>query len=90
MSIRTLLKQIAGLNIFVRLSRGLYEAPFKKEPLYLEISLSTIDIRTNFSLALEKVGSHMRGFTVSSVQHHDSFGLTYSVNPLSIYPYSVL
>ena len=63
-SIRTLPRQIIGLKIVVRLSRGLHEASFKYEPLYLEISISIFEIRTNFSLALEKVGSYTRGFTV--------------------------
>ena len=36
----------------MRLSRGLHDAPFKLEPLYLEISLTTVEIRTNFSLAI--------------------------------------
>ena len=40
-----------GLNIFMRLSSGLHKALFKYEPINLEISLSTFEIRTNFSLA---------------------------------------
>ena len=38
--------------------------PSNKNLLCLEINLSIFEIRTNFSLAVKKVGSYTRGFTV--------------------------
>ena len=61
-------RQIIELEIIVRLSRRLNEAPVKEEPLYLEVSISIFERRTNFSLALKKVGSYTRGFTVQRVK----------------------
>ena len=57
----------------MRLPRELHEAPVKYEPLYLEISISISEIRTNYSLTIKKVRSYTPGFTVFTVQWVSTF-----------------
>ena len=55
--------------------KGPTRGTFQKRTLYLEIGLSIFEIRTNFSLALKKVGSYTRGFAVLPVSESFTTGL---------------